>query len=581
MADTTSRPDAGGNRETDSSGSSSSPGLRGFADRLFLGQFAEDELMPYFEQLETAAAAGDSMVAKTKGYCDEFVFPDRIDQHSLLPPGIVKGMGNIGVLSMVARKECGGIGMSTFNFCRVLEIIGGHCGSTAAMVRLQTCVVLNLLQTYGTPEQQEKYMPAIIAGDQTGALVITEELAGSDISNVRTAAEPDAGGSGFELTGEKRWIANGSSADLFIVLARTPDNSRPGGTVSAFVVPATAKGITIEADSGSKLGLKGITIGSIALDKVRVSDDDLLGDVGDGIAMVDSVTVLDRLAYSATAVGSLKFLLQAMVTQSTTRSQFGKTIGQFEQVKEKIADAAAKLYALEAAVYHTASHFDCHPSRVAKESQMLKLFASESLWSVINDAMDIHGGKGLFNTQPLERVLRNVRHSLNAEGSNDLLKQQIATPPGPVGQAGEGDIGNGKAKWWNAATKMLPTSPAVEVKHEHLRFHSRWLANHIGKFGRHCQAETEDDFNEGFHGAQVADLATNLFLSSCVFSKLSALMVNGTIPEPEKRFAFDTGDLFLHQAKAENIELFDQLKVSLNDRKISVADHWAVAPIQG
>ena len=511
---------------------------------------------------------------KRRTFCGQFVFADRIDQHSLLPPGIIKGLGNIGVLGMTTDKGLGGNEMSTVNFCRVLEIIGGHCGSTAAMARLQACVVLNLLQAYGTSEQREKYIPAIAAGDQTGALVITEELAGLDISNVRTTAEPNEDGSSFEITGQKRWIPNGANADLFIVLARTPDDSRPGGTVSAFLVPANAKGVTIEADTGSKLGLKGISIGSISFDKVQILKKDMLGNVGDAIAMVDSVTVLDRIAYAATVVGSLKFLLQAMVAQSTSRSQFGKEIGQFEQVKEKIANAAAKLFALESAVYHTAPHFDCHQDKVARESKMLKLFASESLWSVINDAMDIHGGKGLFDTQPIERVLRNVRHSLNAEGSNDLLKQQIAGQSITLDSSVEDDPGNGKIKWWNTATKMLPTSPTIEVKHEHLRFHARWLANHIGKFGRHCQSGNGDDLSKGFHGSRVAELATNLFLSSCAFSKLSALMVNGTIPDPDKRFVFDTGDLFLHQAKAENIELFDQLKVSLDDRNISVADHW-------
>ena len=281
MAETSSQSNTDGKQDAKSSESPSSPCLPGFVEQLFLGQFVEDEIMPYFEQVKVAASAGDSMVAKTKGYCGQFVFPDRIDRHSLLPPGIIKGMGNIGVLGMTTTKELGGTEMSMFNFCRVLEIIGGHCGSTAAMVRLQTCVVLNLLQTYGTPEQCEKFIPAIIAGDQTGALVITEELAGSDISNVRTAAEANNALSGFEITGEKRWIANGANADLFIVLARTPDNSTPGGAISAFLVPATAKGITIEADTGSKLGLKrNLDWIDRYWTKSDVTDDDLLGSAG-------------------------------------------------------------------------------------------------------------------------------------------------------------------------------------------------------------------------------------------------------------------------------------------------------------
>ena len=125
-----------------------------------------------------------------------------------------------------------------------------------------------------------------------------------------------------------------------------------------------------------------------------------------------------------------------------------------------------------------------------------------------------------------------------------------------------------------AAEKMLPTSPTIEVKHEHLRFHSRWLASHIKKFGRNCQSACDPDAGNGLQQSRVAHLVTNLFLSSCVFSKLSALMVNGTVPEPEKRFEFDTGALFLQRAKFANVELFDQLKVNLDDSQTSIADQW-------
>ncbi len=563
MAETPSRPP----------GRPTVAGLPSFADRLFLGQFAGDELMPYFEQLENAAASGDSMVAKTKNYCQEFVFPDRIDQHMRLPAGIIKGMGNLGVTGMTVEKELGGNEMSTFNFCRVLEVLGGHCGSTAAMVRLQSCVVLNLLRTYGSTEQQRKWIPGIASGDQTGALAITEELAGSDFGNVHTAAEPQSDGKGYKITGKKRWIANGSEADLLIVLARTPDDYLPWGNVSAFLVPGNAEGVSIDNCTQNKLGLKGVSVATIAFENVVVAGADLLGSAGAAVAMVEKVTVLDRIASAATAVGVLKSLLQAMVIQAQTRTQFGKTIGSFGQVKQKIAEVAANLYALEATVYHVASQYDCDRASVTRESQMLKLFSSQSLWSAVNDAMDVLGGNSVFKTNPLERVMRDVRHSLISEGSNDLLKQQIAGQLNGIEDAAPASP-SPKHQWWNTAGRMLPTFPTIDVKHEHLRFHARWLANHIGKFGRCCRSLDSAVEEDGLQKGRVAELATNLLVSSCTFAKLSALMVNGTIPEPEKQIDFDAGSLFLQQSKTRDLDLLEQLNINLDGEKAAVADHW-------
>ncbi len=569
-----SRPASATGASSHANGSTRLPGSPSFAQQLFAGQFAVDQIMPYYEQPENTAAAGDSMVAKTKNYCGQFVFPDRIDQHALLPPGIIKGMGNIRVLGMTVDKEHGGNKMSTSNFCRVMEIIGGHCGSTAAMVRLQSCLVLNLLQTYGTPEQQQKWIPPIVAGDKTGAVVITEELAGSDINNVHTTAEPKASGKGYKISGEKRWIANGGKADLLIVLARTPDDYGPAGRVSAFLVPADAKGITIETETENKLGLKGVPIGSISLKKVSVTNSDLLGKEGAGIEMVEAATALDRIVFAATTVGGLKFLLEAMVSQATTRTQFGQTIGCFDQVKQKIANVASNLYGLESAVYHAAAEYDCGEQSQVVESKILKLFASETLYRAVNEAMDIWGGKSVFKDRPLERMFRNTRHSLTSEGSNDLLRKQIASHAVDAGANHQPAEKPTRPNWLQAAEKMLPTSPTIEVKHEHLRFHARWLSSHIKKFGRNCHGASAAEARDGLRQSRVADLATNLFLSSCVFSKLSALMVNGTVPDPEKRFEFDTGALFLQRARHANVELFDQLKVNLDEDETSVADQW-------
>lgn len=549
----------------------------GVTGRLLHGQLDLQPLPRYPEQAQNAASAGDSMVAKTKSYCHEFVRAGRIDRHAMLPPGIIKGMGNLGVLGMAVDKKLGGTDMSTFNFCRVMEIIGGHCGSTAAMVRLQNCVVMKLLQNFGTAPQQGTWMSPIIAGEKSGALVITEELAGSDIRNLRTTAKENVSGGGFRLAGKKRWIANGADADVLIVLARRQDDHTPAGQVSAFLVPADRQGITINPTTANKFGLRGLSMASIELNDVVVSNEDVIGRHGEAVTMVETVATLDRISYAASTLGLMKSLLHAMVTRARTRTQFGQTIGHFKQVKQKIARVASEVYALEAAVYSVAAQYECDQcdgKALALDADVLKLFASESVWSAANDAMDLWGGKGLVNDQPLARVLRDVRHGRIGEGSNDLLKTSIVSRAFDQGHGNSAVAGAGKPAWWKTAREKFSHSPAIEVKHDYLRFHARWLAVQIGKLGAVCRSRSQSALDDSLRQARIADVAANLFVCHCVFLKLSALMVNGTVADPEKRFAFDTGALFLNTAKQKNVELFGQLKINLDQDQTEVADQW-------
>lgn len=549
------------------------------AYQLLLGRFDQQQLMPYPEQLDNAAAAGDSMVAKTKSFCGQYLFPDRIDQHAMLPPGIVKGMGNIGVLGMTVDQDLGGTKMTAFNFCRVMEILGGHCGSTAAMVRLQSCVVLRLLQNWGTPQQQQRWMPGIIAGDQTGAVVITGSLAGLDVANIHTSAKLNRSGDGFNLKGEKHGITNGTQADVLIVLARTnAGHDSLGEEVTAFLVPADRQGVTIHPVSAVKLGLRGVSVASIELDNVAVASADLMGRQGDAIAMLQTVDTIDRISYAASLLGVMKFLLRTMVDRVPAGTQFGQSTSPLQFFKHKIAEVASNVYALEAAIYFVADLADGDVGGLRLEAQILSLFASESAWAAANAAMEVGGRESLFNDQPFERVLRNIRHGLIDDGSNDLLRRNIAAAAlatiAPNASTATKFSGTDTVAWLKNAGGNFPSAPSIDVKHEYLRFHARWLAGHIAKLGRICRTPSEVATDQALWHRRVADLATNLFLCSCVFSKLSALMVNGTVADPRKRFLFDTGALFLHRTKEHNLKLLDQLKFNLDQDHTGVADHW-------
>ena len=204
----------------------SGPEKEGFAKDLYFGRFREESIMPYPELPEDARSAGDQMVEKVIEFCQDNIDPVQIDRDAKIPDSVVKGLGDIGVLGMTINPELGGQGMSQFNYCRVMEVIGGHCASTGVFVNAHHSIGLRALELFGTEDQKEKWMKPLAAGEKLAAFALTEAAAGSDASNVRTRAEPTDDGEAYILKGEKRWITNGGIADVLTVMARTPDTAR-------------------------------------------------------------------------------------------------------------------------------------------------------------------------------------------------------------------------------------------------------------------------------------------------------------------------------------------------------------------
>ena len=181
---------------------------------------------------EGAKSSGDSMVEKTKNFCKEFIDPDQIDQQAKIPDAVIKGLAKIGVLGMTINKDHGGAGMTQYNYCRVMEIIGAHCASTAVFVNAHHSIGMRALELFGTDEQKERWLKPLTTGDKIAGFALTEAAAGSDASNVRTEAKLNDNGD-YILNGEKRWITNGGIGDVLTVMARTPDPSEPDGKITA------------------------------------------------------------------------------------------------------------------------------------------------------------------------------------------------------------------------------------------------------------------------------------------------------------------------------------------------------------
>src|SRR5437016_5745710 len=156
----------------------------------------------------------DDAVTKVRKFCTERVDAAAIDRDADIPQSVIDGLGELGVLGMTGSKEYGGFGFSQQAYCKVLEVIGGHCSSTAVFVNAHGSIGIRALMLFGTPAQQQKWLPGLCAGKQLGAFALTEEKAGSDAGNVQTTAIPTEDGSAFVLNGTKRYITNGGIADM-------------------------------------------------------------------------------------------------------------------------------------------------------------------------------------------------------------------------------------------------------------------------------------------------------------------------------------------------------------------------------
>ncbi len=566
------------------------PEKEGFAKDLYFGRFRTESIMPYPELPDNARAAGDSMVEKTKKFCKEYIDPDAIDREAMIKPGVVKGLGNIGILGMTISKKFGGIGMRQTNYCRVMEVIGGHCASTAVFVNAHHSIGLRALELFGTDEQRAKWMAPLAAGDKMAAFALTEPMAGSDAGNVRTTATPSEDGEGYIINGEKRWITNGGIADVLTLMARTPDPADPDGKITAFLVTPDMKGFEVLEERMEKVGIRGTATGRIKFTDMYVPKENILGDIGKGLKMALTVLDFGRTTFGACCTGAAKFCLERMVARANSRRQFGKTLGEFEMVRGKIAEAAADIYAMESATYHTAALIDSGADDYMVETAMIKVFASDQLWRIVNDCLQIWGGKGFFTDQPFERMMRDARLNQIGEGANDVLRAFIASvgfrhvgtelkgdsKPKSDGQNGSSFFG----KLVNQASIIGESfvSPKIPVKHEHLRYFSRGLSKQIGQFSWQIKMVLakyrEGAIDKQYIQARLADIATELFMASCVYSRLTAVMVNGTIEQPEKEKEFNTGQLYLRLAYQRNERRLEELKTNLDAEMEAVAEQW-------
>ena len=372
-----------------------------------LTEFAEDERI-FRETVRSFAEAQVQPLVR------------EMDEQATIPRHLIDQLFELGVMGIEVPETYGGSGGRFFHAVLAVEELSRVDPSVGVLVDVQNTLVVNALLRWGTEDLRQRYLPRL-AANAVGAYALSEAGSGSDAFALTTRAQPD--GDDFLLTGRKLWITNANEADIFIVFATVdPDAGYRG--ITAFVVERDFPGFTV-GKKEDKLGIRASSTCELVLDDCRVRRANVLGEVGKGYKTAIETLNEGRIGIGAQMVGLARGALDATITYTKERKQFGKAIAEFQAVQHQIARAAVELEAARLTVYNAARLRDAGRPFLT-EAAICKIFSSEAAEHIASLAVNLFGGNGFVKEYPVEKFYRDAKIGQIYEGTSNLQLQTIA-----------------------------------------------------------------------------------------------------------------------------------------------------------
>ena len=344
------------------------------------------------------------------------------DEKQYFPIELFKKAGQQGLMGVLVPEKFGGSGLGYEEYILVIKEISKVCGAIGLSIAAHNSLCVNHLLKFGNDNQKNKWLPKLSSGQWIGAWGLTEPNTGSDAMRMKCIAEQD--GDYWVINGSKNFITHGISGDIIVVIVRTGDLLDSHG-MTAFAVERGTKGF-LSGKKENKLGMRASETAEVIFDNCRVHKENIIGNIGEGF--IQSMKILDggRISIGAMALGMAEGALEASISYSKEREQFGKPISKFQGISFKLAEMATEIEASKMLLFKAASRMLSNSKDANYHSAIAKFKASEVAVSVANDAVQIFGGYGYSKEYPVEKFYRDSKLSTIGEGTSEIQKLVIS-----------------------------------------------------------------------------------------------------------------------------------------------------------
>lgn len=364
----------------------------------------------------------DMMRDSLRSFVDDKIMPraDEIDRTDTFPRDLWKPIGDLGLHGLTVSEDYGGVAMGYTAQAIAVEEISRASASVGLSFGAHSNLCINQIFRWGNDEQKQRYLPKLVSGEHLGALAMSETGAGSDVVSMRLKAEKK--GDRYILNGGKFWITNGPSADVLVVYAKTYPAANSRG-ITAFLIEKDFPGFSC-AQKLDKLGHRGSETGELVFEDCEVPEENIMGPLNRGVEVLMSGLDYERAVLAAWPVGIMQACLDTVLPYVHQRQQFGESIGTFQLVQGKLADMYTRLSASRAYVYAVNQACD-RGETTRKDAAAAILFAAENATQCALDAIQLMGGNGYVNDNPVGRFLRDAKLAEIGAGTSEIRRMLI------------------------------------------------------------------------------------------------------------------------------------------------------------